>query len=331
MHASLRAFMAGIIDYAGMFPPAQLPLEPAVRNYVRYRHEREAWMLGRFICPAGKLGELAGLLPAVAPDGPPLRLSVLARGGETGAALRESFAQDVQDMGALSREHAARALIEACEVRMPADVLHFERRADLNHLLNALRASLNNGGFTEVALACEAPPGGERIGRNVFLASGIWDLNLVRARSFRGSPPVVLKLRCGGTEPAAFPTATEVACVLASCARDRLPLKFTAGLHHPIAHHDAALGVFMHGFVNVVTAALLAYGGCLPARLPEILSDTDAAQFRFDAAGMEWRDLSISTAEIGALRQQFGLSFGSCSFDEPRDDLRALGLLDARP
>ena len=32
---SVRAFLAGIIDYAGLFPPAKLPLEKAIRNSVR--------------------------------------------------------------------------------------------------------------------------------------------------------------------------------------------------------------------------------------------------------------------------------------------------------
>ena len=47
--ASLRALLAGVIDYAGLFPPATLPLDEAVRNYARYRREPEGWMLGRLV------------------------------------------------------------------------------------------------------------------------------------------------------------------------------------------------------------------------------------------------------------------------------------------
>ena len=39
MRGSLRALLTGIIDYAGLFPPARLPLDQAVRNYGRYRNE----------------------------------------------------------------------------------------------------------------------------------------------------------------------------------------------------------------------------------------------------------------------------------------------------
>ena len=39
MSPSLRALLTGIVDYAGLFPPAQLSLDEAIRNYARYRTE----------------------------------------------------------------------------------------------------------------------------------------------------------------------------------------------------------------------------------------------------------------------------------------------------
>ena len=44
MQESLRALLAGIIDYAGMFPPAKLPLDVAVKNYDAYKKGEHAWM-----------------------------------------------------------------------------------------------------------------------------------------------------------------------------------------------------------------------------------------------------------------------------------------------
>ena len=57
MNASLRALLSGVVDYAGLFPPAQLPLDQAIRNYARYRQEADAWMLGRFVIPVSRLLE----------------------------------------------------------------------------------------------------------------------------------------------------------------------------------------------------------------------------------------------------------------------------------
>ena len=54
---ALRALLAGIVDYAGLFPPAGLDMPAAVRNYASYRTDDHAWMLGRFVVPASRLGK----------------------------------------------------------------------------------------------------------------------------------------------------------------------------------------------------------------------------------------------------------------------------------
>jgi hypothetical protein len=61
--ASLRALLEGLIDYAGLFPPAALSMQDAVRNYARYREEEYAWMLGRFVVPADRVAEVPGEFP----------------------------------------------------------------------------------------------------------------------------------------------------------------------------------------------------------------------------------------------------------------------------
>ena len=51
----IRTLLEGSIDYAGLFPPAGLPLETALRNYAAYSAGEAAWALGRFILPVGRL------------------------------------------------------------------------------------------------------------------------------------------------------------------------------------------------------------------------------------------------------------------------------------
>lgn len=55
MKRSLKIFLNGILDYAGLFPPAALPLETALANYASYRGQT---MLGAFILNVGRLGPL---------------------------------------------------------------------------------------------------------------------------------------------------------------------------------------------------------------------------------------------------------------------------------
>ncbi|MBE0564871.1 MAG: hypothetical protein IH621_02865, partial [Krumholzibacteria bacterium] len=59
MSTAFRAFMEGLIDYAGLFPPAGLDMPAAVAGYAAHRTLPEAWMLGRFIAPAEALPAFA--------------------------------------------------------------------------------------------------------------------------------------------------------------------------------------------------------------------------------------------------------------------------------
>ena len=80
----------------------------------------------------------------------------------------------------------------------------------------------------------------------------------------------------------------------------------------------------MHGFINVLLASAFAWNG--KSDIEPILSEMDATAFSFDDRA-HWRDLSLSADEIKRARQEFIHSVGSCSFEEPVNDLKALGLL----
>jgi hypothetical protein len=56
--ASLRALLTHLIDYAGLYPPAGLPLPTVAENYSRYLTSPESWMLNRLVLPQAKLDEV---------------------------------------------------------------------------------------------------------------------------------------------------------------------------------------------------------------------------------------------------------------------------------
>ncbi|MGB3541393.1 MAG: hypothetical protein WBA11_00585, partial [Rubrivirga sp.] len=88
MTPAAHALLDGLVDYAGLFPPAALDLEAAVGEYARHRSGDHAWMLQRFIAPAGRLAE--GDDPAATLDahgdrfhsGDPWHVSVLGLAGD---------------------------------------------------------------------------------------------------------------------------------------------------------------------------------------------------------------------------------------------------------
>jgi hypothetical protein len=56
---SLRSLLTNLIDYAGLYPPANLPLPIATERYQCFRSSPENWILNRLVLPAGKLAEAA--------------------------------------------------------------------------------------------------------------------------------------------------------------------------------------------------------------------------------------------------------------------------------
>jgi hypothetical protein len=313
MSPSLRALLAGILDYAGLFPPARLPLEPAVRNYARYRGEPEGWMLGRFVCPAGSLAELSPFVAELFHSGAPLTVSALGRGGSTVEEVAEGLRADLQAINTFRKQHHDRASVDVLELRLPADLLKAARPEALHDFFTSTRGMLETELRPPLTAYYEAALGPD------------WRATL---GALLPVIPGGFKLRTGGLEAAAFPTPEQVACALTECARAGRPFKATAGLHHPLRHFDAQLQTPVHGFLNVFGAGVLTTAlGLSEAQVRIIIEDEDPSHFVFTEDAFRWKDLAAPLDAIVRARRDRVVSFGSCSFDEPRDDLRALGLL----
>jgi hypothetical protein len=138
------------------------------------------------------------------------------------------------------------------------------------------------------------------------------------------------KIRTGGVKPEAIPAPADVAKFINACAERRLAFKATAGLHHPIRAEQAltyqadAPRAVMHGFLNVLMAAAFSWHG--ERNIEDIICDTDPTAFKFDDRA-HWRSHSLSSEQVRDARTNFLHSIGSCSFDEPVQELQQLGLI----
>ncbi len=297
MNATI-SLLTGLIDYAGLFPPSELDLATALRDYDRHLRSAEAGMLGRFVLPARRLDELEPWL-----DGPwgrdrPLRLSLLVTLDDLAPVAAHA-----------SRTPAVR--VEALEFR-PGP----QRPAGA--WLAELVARQWDAELTALETYVELPPGRDE---ELLLALG-------RRQAQHPLARLGGKLRCGGVTPDLIPPVARVASVIARARDLEVPLKFTAGLHHPVRGMGQVAGEPMHGFLNVYGAALLAHAhGLSAAELEPVIADTDARSFRLDASGFAWRGTLVPAARIATLREGMLGGYGSCSFDEPVTDLRALHML----
>ncbi|MFG0257958.1 MAG: hypothetical protein ACF8GE_08670 [Phycisphaerales bacterium JB043] len=301
----IQSLMSGLIDYAGLFPPAKLDMGPVVQNYASYLESDHEWMLGRLIVPLSRLEEFESAANELLPrDGEAMawRISALLP-PIAGADLDSLFGQiDAFNAKHLDSDNGL-ALIDTIEIR-----------ADDTREIDSLLRMLPD----QARAFVEIPVGDDPRG-------------LVAALAGTGC---AAKIRTGSVNADEIPRVGEVARFICACARADVPFKATAGLHHPIrAEHnltyedDSPRGT-MHGFVNVFLAACWAFTeGCTASAMESVLDERSAGCFVFDETGVKWKQNHIANAQIAASREHFALSFGSCSFTEPLEDLRELRLL----
>ena len=292
--ATLRAMMRRLVDYAGLFPPAARSMTDAVARYAAHLSSADAWMLGRFVVPVERLEELADAAAPIAGQGTDAwRVSALVGIDPTiaGSAIR-----------AFNAAHRGRLVVDVVECRTVAP--------------------------GTVAKSIGALPGELRIFVELPLLDDPRDM-LVEIRT----AGAWAKIRTGGITAEAFPAAREVGRFLARAADLRVPFKATAGLHHPLCGDypltydaDAPRGR-MFGFLNVFAAAAFAQCGVNERVLTDLVNEDQPTAFDFGELALEWRSRVVTVKQVASARSSLGLAFGSCSFQEPVDGLRALNLL----
>ena len=232
-----------LFDDAAVFPPGDLPLVDAVPAHLAHRAAWYAESVGPFLCGAGRLGALAGLLdgPLAGPPAGPAQ----AAPRRVGLALPGGSA------------NLADALKAAAPFRLAAVELV---AADVRESVAALDELLPPGTTAYLELPRES-----RVEDALDLLAGT---------------PYRAKFRTGGLNAEAFPGVYELAGALMACAERAIPYKCTAGLHHAVRHTDRLTGFEHHGFLNVLLAALAARDGdragtadALRERSGDILAD----------------------------------------------------------
>ncbi|MBC7898056.1 MAG: hypothetical protein H7066_21740, partial [Cytophagaceae bacterium] len=225
---AVRGLVWGLVDYAGLFPPAGLPMPAAVANYAAYHASDDSWALGRFVVPAARLAEFEDAAATV--------------GAGTGAnpwtvSLLVASPAELSVVVPFNARWAGRIVIDA-----------IEGKAGSVEQVGSLAAARPAG--TELFVELVVGPA---------LAATLGEVRRVGASA---------KIRAGGTTPEAFPAVDDVVAFLRACHAARVPFKATAGLHHPVRGlyrltyaPDSPVGT-MHGYLNVLVAAeAIANGG----------------------------------------------------------------------
>jgi hypothetical protein len=291
---ALRALLAGLVDYAGLFPPAGLDMAVAVHNYAAYRAGDDAWILGRFVVPVSRFDELSEVLAALGAQAAPAWQLTAVAGADVEA--------DVERVRAFVRKERGRARVDSLEAKLTsADAIQRAARS----------AKSDVTVFAEIPLDADV----ESLVATVKAAN------------------IYAKLRTGGMTAESIPSPEAVLRFMRCCVSAGVPFKATAGLHHPIraeyplTYEPSSPVGLMHGFLNVFLAAGLMRSGLSDGEALELLDERDASAFSATPSTLRWRGAVLDEAQVDALRGRVALSFGSCSFSEPIEELRKLAFL----
>ncbi len=297
--SATRQLLENIIDFAGTYPPAQLAPEIAFAQYLDYiKNPDQQWLVGHLVWGADKLDVLAEfLLRNESKLESTIGVTVVGRPSTNMGTWEESRVADAGSMNAFQDRVDQLAAIEGYEVRPPS----FE---EWEEYLDGLQ------GFAEADVFVELPGHEGFEDALSILAEAEWPM---------------VKFRTGGTKAEAFPTSKQLANFLTQVVGLELPFKLTAGLHEPIAHHDANLDVHYHGFLNVVFAVgQILENDASPSEVARILDVTDAKRWSISPE-VCLDQTGLKSETVDEVRSLF-LSFGSCSVLEPLaglDRLRA--------
>lgn len=301
--AALRTLVAGIVDYAGLFPPASLEMSLAAANYAMYRGSVDAWMLGRFVVPVARLGAWRA---AVAASDTTAR--AVWKGARLSALLSGEYANEANEIADFNADSPFGVCIDVVEARTSS-----------SDSILAVAAALPE----DVTLYCELP---HRDDPAILLQA-------VRSAHARA------KLRTGGVTPDAFPAPSEIVRFLRRCIEAGVTAKATAGLHHPLrgtyrlTYEPTAVRGAMYGYLNVFLCAAALRDGVGADVATSLLLLDDASAITFDGGtirvalpqtGELRTDIVIRETTLAAMRTQGVVAFGSCSFREPVDELEEL-------
>jgi hypothetical protein len=306
-----EAFLGRLIDDAGLFPPASLDVASALAVDARVRAGAYEWIVGRFVAPAAKLGEIDAALRRAAPGAvQKLPLSAIV----DAAHVARDVARIAEALDAPERRIDAASL----ELRLPTD-----GDGDLPRKLLRMVAEIDASGLPRAtAIYLEFPFGPD------FRAHMATIFDAIAGARAHSLCPVFAKMRCGGVTADAVPAIDDVAIAIGTLRALGIPFKATAGLHHPVRGRVESAGFVMHGFLNVIGAALLDHALDLDERTRHaVVGERRAAAFRLGDGAFAWGELEIDAQQIAQARTHAIHSFGSCSVDEPVDDLKALGVL----
>lgn len=290
--SSARAFLGGIVDYAGLFPPARLRMDDAVREFARYCQSDERDLLGRFILPASRLCEFSSAARSFVARDDPWRVSaIVSAGSET----------DTDVISELNAEQVG-VIVDAIEMPLHSAI---EVEWAANHFGKSFALFLE-------------PPLGPHC---TDLLSSIAQAGVAAKLRTGGVVPSAIP-------PASAVLQFIVTCAkLGLPFKATAGLHHAIRGEYPLTYEEDSPRAKMFGYLNVFLAAAFLRAGLPEPALLDLLQEEDPSSIEFDGDGVSWRGNVADGVCLADTRKSLAVSFGSCSFTEPVDEAKQLHLI----
>ncbi len=317
---SLNIFMQGLLDYAGLFPPATLSLQNSLKNFAEYYHHNQKEWLGKFILPINKINETISILNKqniFSTLENKAQLSIILSNCKSLSEYKNCAQNDLISIKNLINQIGNTINICSFEILPPIDIFN-SGNTDLlkNFLIYSSEVLFEFKDKTD--FYCELPLSEKLNDYLTTIKIHNENINLLK---------ISVKLRTGGVTQQQIPSSKDIAEAIFLCAKHKIPLKATAGLHVPVPNENLQVGAKLHGFLNIFSCMLLCYNQILIDKniinieeIKKIISSYSYKDFKFSETGLqigENKDRFISNQSMTALRKNYIKSFGTCSFLEP--------------
>ena len=321
MDKSLQQLLTSCINYAGLYPPANLNLREALRGYVNFSHSKHAWMLSNFVIPYNQLSLLSTFADRKQQLKGPLSLCITGPESNTLFDFKNAVVNIDKEIQAAHSGYPGEVRTNILELTFPLGSVQKMNPEELIKSLEAVVSATAESRLLPHRVFFGVPGDNydAQTTKKIIKVIAVHNKSILKRKIenylFSG-----LKIDCGGKNP---PSAKYLADVLLYARDANVAIKFSGTENTPFPSFDYSRQHSVHGFLNLLIASTLAYTQDLNLEETiEVIEDRNPENFGFKEGYLSWRELAAPLMEIKMLRMLSITSFNFTTFAAPVEGLK---------
>jgi hypothetical protein len=320
---STEQLLSECFDYAGIFPPAQISLDEALKNYVRLKRSSDKWIFSRFVIPHHLVPKLAHFADRRDGNEGPLSLCIAGPEVKTLHDFKNTILNIEKDILSVHSDFPGEARTNILELMLPQTSVENLNPEEMVKALEAVVSTSANSRLLPHRVYFEISRDNFDIdtAKKVIKVIAVHNKSILKRKIdnylFSG-----FKINCGDAEKGLVPDARYLAEIMLYARDANVAVKFGGNVRHAYPKYDYELDTQEHGVLNLLLAGILAYTQDLNTEETiQVLEEKNAANFIFKEKYMAWRELAAPITELKMLRM---LSINTFNIKRTDDVLQSL-------